>query len=799
MIELKSHPDKLLIDHLQEVANKAVALYKDKHIFLPVPQPVFLDLLYTLGALHDVGKATGYFQQYLICNIEPEKCKQPVHSNLKNHALPSAIFTFWYLKNHFACNQISEYWQKIIPFLGYVAVRRHHGNLNNLEDEFSLSNEQVKDLKKQIQSIDGQTISNILASVLKKTVSWQEFVEFMEKESYNDDFEEFTYEFLSFDYGETDEQTKTIIFYFFSLLYASLLLADKQDVILDKKTEFATVNTLDKIAQFRKIKGFDNPKTQIDKLKNQAYFTTLENLEKVFKPDTHLYSVSLPTGLGKTITSLAAAEKLKQLAGLNGSTVINIPFTSIIDQNFEVFNQILQNPSSTILLKHHHLTEPAYKLNDETLNFEQSEFLIETWQSQTIVTTFVQLLEAILTTRKKDLLKLPCIVNSVIVLDEVQTIPYKLWPAIRQVFQTIGQIFNTYFIFVTATQPFIFKPGEEIFELVPEHNGYFNIFNRTKLIIGEEVEFHDYKNQLLEYIENNPSKNILAILNTKKAAYETFAFLSDVLSDNVDLLYLTTYITPYERKKIINHIKENTGKQKVIVSTQLVEAGVDISVDTVFRQIAPLDALIQSAGRANRYSEQVEPAEVFVYKIKELMSKTSLIYGSELIDKTWEIIKRKNLYYETEYLELIHQYFKRVYYDLAKNITPLQLPDIQNLNFAKTNEFYFIEQKYKTESIFVMLNNEAKELWQKFSQIYGNDSLSAVKKREKFAAIKAKFYDYVLNIIIPYKEQTIDIDTDKEYGFYCVDPEISDYYNYNPHNLRQCTGYPAEGKQALFW
>ncbi len=791
-----SHPDKALEKHLKEVAQKAVALFEDKNIFLPVPQPVFISLVYSLGALHDIGKATKYFQQYLQCHIDPGNCK-PVKSNLKNHALPSAVFTLWYLKNYFKAPELDQFWSDIIPMFGYLAVRRHHGNLRNLDEEFFLDDNQKQTLKKQIASIDTKEISEILNAVLDTQPNWHDFIQYIDEDQFIDDLEDFAIRIVEFD--DLEQNAKLEMFYLFALLYASLLLSDKQDVILDKDLQRSALNILEKISTFRQVSGFDTPKTEIDKLKNQAYFTTLENLEKIFNPDIHLYSISLPTGLGKTITSLAAAEKLKQLAGLSGSTIINIPFTSIIDQNFEVYHRIIRPSDTTALLKHHHLAEPEYKLQDETLRFEQSEFLIETWQAQTVVTTFVQLLEAILTTRKKDLLKVPSIVNSVVVLDEVQTIPYELWPTIRATFQTLGRLFNTYFVFVTATQPFIFKPSEEIFELVPNHTEYFKVFNRTKLIIQPETDFEGFKTDIINYIDANPQKNILIIVNTKKIAYTLFTSLSEQLPDNIDLLYLTTYITPYERKRIIDFVKTPSDRQKIIVSTQLVEAGVDISVHTVFRQIAPLDALIQSAGRANRYNEQSEPAEVYVYKITDQMQKTNLVYGTQLIQKTWDILKDKNTYYETEYLDLIQRYFKKVYNDLTKNITPRQLPNILALDFEKTNEFYLIEEKYKTESIFVLLNDNAKQVWERFVEIYSDDSIDLLKKRELFSKIKSQFYDYVVNVIIPYGSQAIDIDVAKEYGFYPVDPEISDYYSYDPEDFRRCRGYPAKGKQALFW
>jgi len=198
---------------------------------------------------------------------------------------------------------------------------------------------------------------------------------------------------------------------------------------------------------------------------------------------------------------------------------------------------------------------------------------------------------------------------------------------------------------------------------------------------NESYSFDDLKIQILNYISEN-DKDTLIILNTKDSARECFEYLADNLDENIEPYFLSTLITPYERKKIIERIIRKSKKQKVIVSTQLVEAGVDISVDTVFRQMAPLDSIIQAAGRANRHNEKNEISEVHVFEIKELTKVSGFIYGSDLLIKTKNVLKEFNQIEEKDYLQLIERYFQEVRKQ-SDQTTPKQLNAMLNLDFSE--------------------------------------------------------------------------------------------------------------------
>jgi len=462
----------------------------------------------------------------------------------------------------------------------------------------------------------------------------------------------------------------------------------------------------------------------------------------------------------------------------------------------------LQNPESDVLLKHHHLSEPLYKYEEEEIDTAKSNFLIETWNSNVVVTTFVQLLETFYTNNKSMLLKLPNLFNSVVILDEIQNIDYKYWNLINSTFKEIGKRYNCYFILLSATQPLIFEPKKEIIELVDDYKSYYKFFNRTKIInkLREDISLEDFSQKIINYILKNKKKDVLVVLNTKRSTRSCFEIVKENLPNkNIELYYLTTFITPFERKNIINNIKQKRDeKQLVIISTQLIEAGVDISVDTVFRETAPLDSIIQAAGRANRYSEKESISEIFLYSIEDTKRVTNLIYGSDLILKTKNILSDISEICESNYLQLINNYYIEVKLQ-TENLTSNELSAIEELRFKDVGEFQLIEQR-KTESIFIQLNEKAENIWNKFVNIYSDDSLNQFEKKLEFSKIKSQFYDYVINVPIPFNSEdgTIAFDSEKEFGFFVSKlKEPSQFYNYSENNFIENTGYNANLAQII--
>ncbi|MCK4664335.1 MAG: CRISPR-associated helicase Cas3' [Bacteroidales bacterium] len=802
--EFISHPNKLLITHLSEVAKISVSVINGKTFSFSLNfngenidiTPIISDLMYIAASFHDLGKATSFFQAYI---RNPEK----EHDKKKSHALISALFVYFITEKYLEKYNFNLILKQLLSVFLFSAVKRHHGKLINLSEEILIESELQELLIEQVKSIKQLKIEILIEELLKDykiTIVWNDFIDFIEKKDYDLVFEDFSYDILDDEYKELDHKTRISLFYIHQLIYSTLLYADKNDVILkDDVKFFKQSDVIQRIEEFRERKNFNNPKSKINKLKNAAFFESLAYFDKIFEKEKHIYSVTLPTGLGKTITAFMLADKMRKLAGFqNSKIVINIPFTSIIDQNFEVYADILNTYNTDVLLKHHHLAEPVYKTNENTADYYESKFLIETWQSDIIVTTFVQLLETILSCDKTKLMKFSHLANSVILLDEIQTVPYELWETIRETFKILGEKFNIYFILISATQPLIFTPNEDIIELVPDYKKYFRFFNRTKLNINtNKISFDNFKTTLTEYIIENPNKDVLVIVNTKNTAREIFEYIcNEIDTGKFEAYFLTTLITPFERKEIIKRIKQQSDKQKVIISTQLVEAGVDISVNTVFRQIAPLDSIIQAAGRANRYNEKPEIAEVYVYDIEELRKISGKIYGSDLLLKTTNVLNDFEMVEEKNYIRLIEKYFIEVRKQSDQTSNKL-LQAIKELNFEKV-DFELIENR-KSESVFIQLSERAKKIWEKYEEIYSKTDLKPWERNSEFSLIKSEFYDFVINVPIPYNKQAIEFDSEKIHNFYVSElKNPSRNYNYSEKDFRKNTGY-VKSDRLIFY
>ncbi len=790
-MEIISHPGVPLIQHLRAVSSGCVQILSSRQIACGIPTECLTMLGYIMGVTHDIAKATVNFQIYI--KSEGKKVIRPKH-----HALMSAFIakevTSSYLETDWK-DKLPLHLFEVLPFLVFTAVKRHHGNILKFISELTNNRTKDFDLQKQINNFYRAEAEAILAELLAEkylVFDWDKFEKSITSQSYLTDFEDFGFDF-EHQLQNLDTEQTIQIFYLHQLLFSALLHSDKADVILEKRHDALPEPDLAAVHIYRKSKGHDQPITDLNRLKHKAFVESLEGLDECFDLQRHLYSVTLPTGLGKTITSLALAMRMRQLLkNPLARIVIAIPFTSIIDQNFKVFQEILEDPVSEVLLKHHHLADPEYKSDaeDEVLTDQESKFLIETWQSGLVITTFVQLLEGIFTNNKSKLLKFPNLTNAVVVLDEVQNIRHELWEPVRQVFQILGKHFNCYFIMMSATQPLIFEPEREIRELVPNYREYFRnpLFNRTRLVNRTKtpISFDDFCLEIKNYHEANPQKSLLVILNTKDFTRKCFEKLTEEIPpDQADLYFLSTYLTPFERKRIIERIKKrhsgSDGKPNIIVSTQLIEAGVDLSVHTVFRVLAPLDSIIQAAGRANRYNELGEMSDVFIYLIEGKMQQLSnKIYGPALLEKTLQVLDKVETVEEQDYLELIEAYFQKVRVR-ADNMESDLMKYLQELDFEKVGAFEFIEEQ-RTESVFIQLNKDAKIIWEAYLEIVENKKgLNSYDKKAAFAKIKGSFYDFVINVSIDFGRKSIDFDGEPECFFYLSkleNPSMCYQYDY---------------------
>lgn len=794
-----SHPNERLGNHLKRVACNAIKAAERIDAGFSIIESELLGRVVALAAaLHDLGKATTFFQNYLLTD-------EPFDNDLKAHAKLSAIVTRSLLSEIIKNSVQDPILRFYLPLITFLAVKRHHGNLDNLVDENYVLKQQreIDVFIKQIQSLNQNDLKLISQLVVETTgceISLATLIQ-------DFDIKRFTASIgIAFQTPKFNrlESNKKLEYYFLVLtIYSTLLYSDKRDVIIGEKEFFLAGLPANVVENYRQKMGFVHTGHGINSFKEKAYFGVLDQLSKIFDVNKRIYSITLPTGLGKTLTSLKAALAIKEKLGDRYKLVFTIPFTSIIDQTYTIYSDIFETIRSDIILKHHHLSEPVYKSGDDTLNVNQSEFMIETWDSNVVVTTFVQLFESLITNSKSRLLKLPNLAHSIIILDEVQNIPYKYWRLINNTLKVFSSVYDVYFILLTATQPLIFTPGEEIDELVPGFEDYFKIFNRTKLFqhLDKPVDTIDeLLDEIILFDQNNPNKNILVILNTRANSMELFKLITTTFPED-ELYYLSSSISPFERKIIIEQkIKNNKSKKrKILVSTQLIEAGVDISFDAVFREIAPIDSILQSAGRANRYGKESLPAPVIIFQFAKTLDKSSLIYGTELINVSKNIITTivpDDGLEEQNYLDLIGQYFKSLK-GFSDNLDCPVLDAVEKLNFKDIGEFSLISENKDMVSVFLFLNKNARKIWQTYKSISCKDIPSYEKKKE-FGLIKAVFYEFVINVPVKEKERINIFNKEPEFGFYLWDPELEDeFYQYSPIDFKLNTGFQKKASAVL--
>ena len=802
---LKSHPDKLLKDHLFNVGKycretlSSEKLNMDKYLNSDILQEV----AYLVGVGHDFGKATSYFQKYI--NEKDKTMREKLKNKSEtHHGLISAFFTYYLVKEYLLNKGIlNEKYYEYLPIISFLVVKRHHGNLKDADYEIYLDEAEDEVLENQIKSINFEKLNKIYNSLVPNFDCRliREKILHSEPVYIYDELEGYRKNYIKDLKKEKHrirgmEEKQSLFFYFVTLLLYSILLdADKTDAANLEKVKRINISE-NLIDEYKKIKFGDenSEKSRINRMRNEIYKEAISNVKRLNLDKDKILSLNVPTGTGKTLTALSFALKLrkriKEEKGYKARLIYSLPFLSIIDQNFRVCEDIFETvkkekPTSELLLKHHHLSDVIYtKKADEFENVGKDPskdlLLIEGWNSEIVVTTFIQFFYSLITNKNRAARKFHNMVNSIVILDEAQTVPHKYWLLLNKAINFFAKHFNTYFILMTATQPLIFDEARgEITPLVKNKKKYFNALNRVTLITNlEPIALDKFKEIIKDDIIKNPSKNFLIILNTIRFSKEIYKFISEFV-DKSELYYLSTNIIPKERLARITEIKEREKKnnRSVIISTQLIEAGVDIDVDVVYRDFAPMDSINQACGRCNRnFGDKQGIVKLFVL-MENKNGRTYYpytIYGSFIISKTKEIFKEtdKEKFKECEFFKLSARYFEKVNIAKSQDKSNEIIKDVEKLNFDELSKFKLIEKDYPDVDIFVESDKYAQSVWKKYEEIqYITD---AKERRNKFLTIKKDFYDYVISV--PYR-----INTNLPplvYDFYYVsNDQLKNYYN----------------------
>lgn len=330
------------------------------------------------------------------------------------------------------------------------------------------------------------------------------------------------------------------------------------------------------------------PSTPIDHIRNKI----LQDCNDAASKPCGWFSLSVPTGGGKTLSGMSFA--LKHAIRHNKKRVIVvIPYTSIIDQSHAVYANIFGEMN---VLAHHSSIAPSYEYRQKS----------QRWENPIIVTTSVQFLETLMANKTTKLRKLHNIRDSVIIIDESQMLPIHLLSATLKNLKALVADHGCSIVLSTATQTDYSRFDIHPTEIVSNPEILFSTMKRTNISVNFNL---DIANAIIS------GGSSLTIVNTRKAALSLF----NEVVQHTDCIYLSAYMCPIHRKQVIADIKSKLkqGQTVKIISTQLIEAGVDIDLPTVYREIAGVDSIIQAAGRCNRNGNNTVGEVVVFQQISE--------------------------------------------------------------------------------------------------------------------------------------------------------------------------------------
>lgn len=618
----------------------------------------FVDLYTFCGLVHDMGKYSSAFQRHI-----------SGENNKVRHSIYGAIYAFE---------------QKMLEVA--IPVYGHHSGLPNRPDMLL----EIKAEKNIPNAIYEEIIKN-----------WKDDTESKVCIPDNDSFQ-----------AIPDILQKEL---FVRMLFSSLVDADSLDTEkhfceykfnmrtnLSLNAEFL-LNQLQQKRFVPFMNDLENSNRPINKLRNSVrkYAESKANLPQGF------FSLTLPTGMGKTLCSINWAlhhalchKNIKRI-------IIVLPFISIIDQTAEELKAIFNEDGSDFVLEHH--SNVIYIDEDNTDESTPKQLATDNWDYPIIITTAVQFFESIFSNRRSACRKLHNVQDSIVIFDEIQTLPLSVTEPSLIMLDNLRKLCRCSILFCTATQP-DFKTrkgfsGVNQIEPLVENPQY--VFDATKRVTYHPLNGY---NQLaiseLADVVINKEKSALVVFNTKKKARMFYDELNGI--DGYKVFHLSTTMCPAHRKETISIIRQALlGNEPIIVSsTQLIEAGVDMDFPTVYRELAPLESIIQSAGRCNREGKH-DIGDVYLFSLTE-SGQPSKEY------RAW--LEFANLLYKGNEEKLYtHDFYEYYYRELVKNYAST---DKYNITEDRKKLLYqTVADKYKiidsnSQTLFIYdYNNDSRQLY----------------------------------------------------------------------------------------
>ncbi|MCF8356833.1 MAG: CRISPR-associated helicase Cas3' [Melioribacteraceae bacterium] len=704
-----SHRDKKLIDHINSVV---VGVKKRTNSKIAELSAIF----------HDFGKMNPNFQEKLITGKSKE---------YSNHSYLSAYVFLCYIKeNH---KELIHYLDGNENWISAILtiITCHHKNLPNFPKV-------LKDYEKEkLSSFLSEELYMPSSKFLAKFLPHTPFdLSLPIKEKLLDDIP-----IKICMKAQRLENDPLDYFLTTQFSFASLIAADKEDasnfISTSDQRNFCksfNINIKHFIANFKSDTELNRVRTKIREEANLNLQTQLEN-------DQRIFSLTSPTGSGKTVMLLNLAGEILQSKG-DHRIIYSLPFLSITEQVEGICNNIFKDDRNNIARidskSENKLFEQYQKeldMNPEANNkIIDAQFADDLFDYPFIITTFVKLFETLLSNKNSTLLKLPNFANTIFLIDEIQALPPRLYGFFVALLDMFCKKFNSYAIISTATMPNFELPSNNRHDLKNFFRGYsvppelvsseyFNsiVFNRYQIkTIKEKINIEQLASLI---IENNSSA--LVILNTIEDTKLLFCKLFE-LAPRLKTVLLNTHFTPIDRKKKIRFAKWLLIRQTkvILISTQLIEAGVDIDFPLVFRDMAPIPNIIQSAGRGNRNGLIKKGAKIVVFQLtRNGKSRASLIYkgmDKELLTLAINELHESDIT-ESQLLEVQKKYFhftqQNLIFGCHQDIDLIE--EIKRVAFETVGQFQLINKKeFGDEMQYYIPRNKNDNEFEKLEQLY---------------------------------------------------------------------------------
>jgi len=706
--ELKSHPNKLLLDHVKGVKENVEKLTNSR--------------IAKLAAIfHDLGKINPNFQ---------EKLNHKINKGYSNHSYLSAyIFFCAFCTTEQGQKSLKEYLSveelNINDIIALVMIiAKHHSDIPDFQPQSNygigvgiLSKAEIEMLFQFIDKEKEMPINDTVNHFFCKLNNFSSTL--YEKRTKRN--------YLNIIKFCIEKNTNALEFFLDTqFAFASLIHADKADAgghenainsQLSNKQEFYRTFTIRLKSYLSKL----NQDSKLNKLRTKIRENAVLNIQKGLTEKECVFELTAPTGSGKTLMLLNLASEIIQRKG-EKRIIYALPFLSIIEQTEAEVLKIFKNQSQYIQRidsrSKNEKFETLQKELENSVTIEKLqelnviEFQESTFAYPFVITTFVRFFETLLSNKNLELLKLSNFSNSIFLIDEIQSLPPRLYGFFVAYLTKFCRKFNSYAIISTATQPNFELPKENI-----EVKNFFKDYTVPKPLLPLKYFENDLFNRYtVHYNErktdldiltrqiNLEKDSILIILNTINASKELYKKLKKYYNSE-ELLLLNTHFTVRHRNIKIYLAKRRLRQNKrvIVISTQLIEAGVDIDFPIVYRDFATISSIVQSAGRCNRNGKLPSLGKVVLFRL-EINGKidSNLIYKQDptLLDFTKRYITKEN-YQEKELLHVQQGFFNKIQSDLnyarhsqkSPSIEFDFIKDIKECMFEKIGKFQLIDKQ----------------------------------------------------------------------------------------------------------